>query len=479
MSNLKKNFIYQSTYQILTMILPLVTSPILSRSLGAEGLGVYTYVTTIESYFVLFANLGIYKYGTREIAKVQNDREKLCKVFWEIWTLHFMFFLMVGLFFAVYIVFAEEYTLFFSITFLGYLASELKLEWFFIGVEDFKKITMCDAIVKSLSFILIVILVKEKDDLIIYFCLMSICSLLGVVSHWGLCREYISVRKVTLKNVFRHCYGMLILFVPLLLESLFFNMDKVMLGIFCEKAEVGYYGNAEKVLITKRLVYSISIVLLPKMSYLLSKKNQKEFHRLMKSSIGLIILLSSAFGFGTAAVAKEFSVIFWGPDFVSCSNLIMILSFAMPGSLVANAIREQYLVAGEKEKMYLLAAGSGTIVNFIINLLLIPIYGAAGAAIATLVSEYVVLLVQVYAVRKSIPILKYIHGNEIYLVFGGIMFFIVRWAAGAMDGGITALLAEIVIGAVVFSILCSAFWIMAKKYDYLNLIKRTVMSFLH
>ncbi len=472
MANLKKNFMYQSMYQILTMLLPLVTSPILSGALGAEGVGIYTYVTTIESYFVLVANLGIYKYGTREIAKVQNNREEVSRVFWEIWILHALLSIVVGFIFILYIVMIGEYTLFFSISFLGYLASAANLGWLFAGMEDFRKITIRDTIVKVIAFILIIILVKDETDLAAYFWLMSICSLLAVSFYWILYREYVGRAKVDVRGIFKHFHGMFILFIPLLLESLFNSMDKVMLGAFAAKAEVGYYGNAEKALISKRLIYSMSIVLLPKMSYLISMKNRNEFDRLMKQSVGMIILLSSAFGFGTAAVAREFSDVFWGADFVACANLIIVMSIAIPGTMVANTIREQYLIASGNERKYLFAAGTGTFVNLAMNLILIPKYGANGAAIATLVSEYMVCVVQIIVVRKDIPIVSYIHGNEIYPLFGLVMFVVVRWFAGMMSGGAAALLAEIALGGSVFLLMCAVYWLITRQYYYLRLMRK-------
>ncbi len=472
MANLKKNFMYQSMYQILTMILPLVTSPILSAALGAEGVGIYTYVTTIESYFVLVANLGIYKYGTREIAKVQSNREEVSRVFREIWILHALLSIAVGFLYIFYIVMAGEYLLFFSISFLGYIASAANLGWLFAGMEDFRKITIRDAAVKVAAFFLIIILVKDETDLAAYFWLMSICSLLAVSFYWVLYREYIDKVKVDVRGICRHFRGMLVLFIPLLLESLFNSMDKVMLGVFCSKAEVGYYGNAEKALICKRLIYSLSIVLLPKMSYLISMKNREEYDRLMKQSVGLIILLSSVFGLGTAAVAKEFSEVFWGADFAACADLIIIMSAAIPGTMAANTIREQYLIASGNERKYLFAAGTGTLVNLVLNLLLIPRYGAVGAAIATLASEYTVCIVQIIVVRKDIPIVSYLRGNGIYLLFGIVMFAVVRWSAGRMSGGVAALLAEIALGGCVFVMMCVIYWLAAGQYYYLRLMRK-------
>ena len=81
---LLKNYLYNMSYQLLIIILPLILAPYISRVIGPEGVGVYSYSYSIVTLFGLFANLGIAKYGNREIAKCGDDRKKRSQVFWEI-----------------------------------------------------------------------------------------------------------------------------------------------------------------------------------------------------------------------------------------------------------------------------------------------------------------------------------------------------------------------------------------------------------
>ena len=88
--SIAKNYIYNLLYQMLTIVLPLITTPYLSRVLGAESIGIYGYTLSIVTYFVLFGSLGIAMYGQREIAYLQNDKEKCSKTFWEIVIIRFI-----------------------------------------------------------------------------------------------------------------------------------------------------------------------------------------------------------------------------------------------------------------------------------------------------------------------------------------------------------------------------------------------------
>ena len=90
MSSVKKNFAYNSAYQILIMILPLMTAPYIARVIGAEGIGIYSFTYSIAFYFSMFIILGLNNYGNRSIAMVRDDPEKLSKTFWNIYATQFM-----------------------------------------------------------------------------------------------------------------------------------------------------------------------------------------------------------------------------------------------------------------------------------------------------------------------------------------------------------------------------------------------------
>lgn len=472
MASIKKNFMYQTAWQIMQMILPLITSPILARTLGAEGLGTYSYISSIVGYFVLVANLGMYKYGIREIAAVRDDREKLSRVFWEIWKLHSLLAVFIGVIYIVFALFFSDYAIYFMLMLALYIGNVININWLFVGVEDFKKIAIRDMTVKLVTFVLIVIFIRSKESLPLYIIINAVGSLISNIIYWVMYGRYVKKIKVSIKETFYHGKAMCILFIPILLESLYTSMDKVMLGYMCEKSEVGYYENADKALIAKTIIYSITTVLMPRMANLLAKKDYDKFNKLMKDSTGIILILSSAFAFGTAAIAKEFSVIFWGSDFIRSAGLIMILALAMPAIVLSREIREQYLIPASKDKEYLLSAGIGAMANMIINILLIPQFGAIGAAIATVISEYLVLITQMIVIKEELYMYKYIHGNEIYFIFGIVMFVIVRNIGKLLGVHIYTIIVEILVGVMIYTVSCMIYWIISKQSYYLGMIKR-------
>lgn len=109
-----RNYIYNVSYQILAIILPIITYPYVSRTLLPQGVGIYSYTYSIVQYFVLFAGLGIPLYGNRQIAYVRDSNNKLSVNFWEILILEFntvIISLFSYLLFIFYYQFDEKYLL--------------------------------------------------------------------------------------------------------------------------------------------------------------------------------------------------------------------------------------------------------------------------------------------------------------------------------------------------------------------------------
>lgn len=342
------------------MILPLITSPILSRALGANGLGVYSYTTTILNYFVLIANLGIYRYGIRCIASAGDDKIERSKVFWEIFLSHILISVVIfGLYILFVVNFQGEYLQYYIVLTLMYLGGTLNINWFFFGIEEYKGVAIRDMVIKIATFVLIVLCVNNEHDLYTYFIIMAASSFISNATYYVMIRGKISRPQVCWCNMWTHLKHMLILFVPTLLETMYISIDKVILGSVSDKANVGYYENADKALISKTLIYSLTNVMFPRMTYLLANKEVKGFEKLMNKSIKFVVFASIAFSFGTAAIAKEFSVVFWGEAFLPCAALITILAFTIPANTLSRAIRDQYLIPAGRDKDYIVVMAWG------------------------------------------------------------------------------------------------------------------------
>lgn len=446
------NFLYNAAYQLLTIFLPLVTAPYISRVLGAENIGIYSYTRAIANYYVIFAMLGMANYGNRSCAIVRDDRKKLSRTFCEIYSVQCFFTVLCILLYTAYVALLvpENKGIYWLWEF--YVISALfDISWFFFGIEKFKITVTRNILIKLAGTACIFLFVKNRDDLWKYILIMSGSFLLTQVSLWPFLRRYIDWTKVSPSDCFKHVKPTLVLFIPVIAVSLYNVMDKLMLGMMCNMTQSGYYENAEKILtIPTSLIIALGTVMLPRASYLESNDAGEQGKELMKKSMLFVSFLSCALAFGISAIAPDFVPWFFGKEFSACIMLIILLSPKIVCVSWANVIRTQYLLPHGRDYDYILSVVAGAAVNLVLNFLLIPRVEAVGAVIATVIAEVTVAVLQTLSVRKEIPWKHYLKNGLPFVGIGIIMFVCVRWAGKNTLSTHFKLLLQILMGMLVY-----------------------------
>lgn len=425
MSSIKKNFMYNSIYQIMIMFIPLITTPYISRVLGASGVGSYSYAYSIANYYVLFIMLGLNNYGNRSIAKVRDNKIELEKTFWSIYSMQFVLGVIFNIIYLLYcFTFSSNFNVSLAVSFYV-ISACFDVNWFFFGLEKFKLTVIRNTIIKILTTICIFIFVKESTDILIYCLIMTIGLLISQLALWPYILRNINFYKPTIKEITVHIKPNLFLFLTVIAVSLFKIMDKVMLGIMTTTTEVGYYESAEKIIaIPTALITSLGTVMLPRMTNMISN-NSTQDKKLIYWSMLFAMFISSSMCFGIMGVSKEFVPLFYGDGFEKCIDLFIILLPTCIFMAYANVIRTQYLLPHQMDKDYVISAFLGAGVNLTVNWILIPIHGCIGAAIGTFFAEAIVCLYQAYAVRKYLPIKKYFYKSLCFILAGIIMFLVI------------------------------------------------------
>lgn len=452
MSGIKKNFAYNIAYQILILILPLITAPYVSRVIGAEGQGIYSYTYSIAQYFVLFAMLGLANYGNRTIAKSKNNKETLSKEFCSIYALQIITSSIVILAYIVYIVFFNNVYKIYSIIQLIYIISTVfDINWFFFGMEKFKLTVTRNTVIRILSALSIFIFVKEKNDLILYMIIMIGGTFLSQLVLWPFLKKEIKFIKPEWKDIKKHIKPNIILFIPVIAVSIYKIMDKIMLGSMSDVSNVGYYENAEKIInIPMSIITALGTVMLPRISNLVANGEKNKTMEYISKSIELVLFLSIPMFFGLLAIGRNFAPIFFGENFIKTGYIIQYLSITMVFISWANVIRTQYLIPNEKDKIYIVSVFGGAIVNVVINYLLIPKYNAVGAAIGTIFAEMFVMLYQTYAVRKELEIKKYLDYLYEYAIKGLIMYILIILLNNVIENKIILIMVQIITGVIIY-----------------------------
>lgn len=418
-----KNYLYNTSYQLLLIVLPLITTPYVSRTIGAEGIGTYNYTNSITQYFILFGCIGLNLYGQREIAYYQNNIKKRNNTFFELIILRFFTIVISLVVFYFTCIKISSYSTLFLIQTMDIIASVFDISWFFQGLEEFKKIVTRNFFVKTICVILIFTFVKSPDDLYLYVLSYSLTLLLGNISLWFYLPKYLRHVEFENINIFRHIKPAVTLFIPQIATSLYTILDKTMIGALSNNSEVAFYTQAQVLIKTfLALLTSLGTVMLPRVSNLFKEKQFKEIKKSLMQSFNFVFFLAFPMTFGLMALSFNIVGWFFGPGFERViPNLIIIAPIIIFIGL-SNIMGTQYLLPVGKQKAYTLSVSTGMIVNVIFNVLLIPVFASIGAAFATVIAEMCVAIVQYYFIRNDFSFAKILADNYKYIVCSIVMF---------------------------------------------------------
>lgn len=464
-SKLKKNLLYQIIYQILQIIIPLAVTPYISRILGAEGLGIYSYTNSIAYYFYMVAMLGVANYGSRKIASIGESSFEKSKTFWEIYFFQGACGVLASIIYVIYIVlFNVNYKIIAFMQILYVLTSAVDISWFFFGDEEVKPIVIKNIIIKLISLVGIFIFVRDNNDLWIYTLLQTVSQLLGCLSMWLSVKGRITFVKPTFKGIKAHIIPNFKLFIPVIAVSIYKTMDKIMLGALSTKDQVGYYTNSEVLInVPMGFITAIGLVMLPKITNMLSKGEKNQSEVLFKKSMEFTMIFSCAAAFGIMAVSNTFVPIYYGEGFSECIILIKGQALVLLFLSWANIIRTQYLLPNNRDKQYIFSVLCGAIVNVVLNFIFIPKFKAAGALIGTISAEGMVCIIQSLDANRKMPIKEIFISIIPYIICGLIMSFSIYHIKQNMTQNFISLLVQVISGGVVYLVLVGGILILKNK----------------
>ena len=443
MNKVAKNYFYNLSYQILVLIVPLITTPYVSRVLGAKGVGTFSYTNSIVQYFILFGCVGLNLYGQREVAYVEHEKTKRDKVFWELVILRII---TVSISLSVYLFSLAshgEYAFIFLIMSLDVLASMVDISWFFQGIEDFKKIVVRNFIVKITGVVLIFLFVKSSSDLYLYVICQSATLLLGNLSMWAYIPKFVGKVEVRKLNIKKHIKPTLVLFLPQIATSVYTVLDKTMI-----EEEVAYYEQGQKIVkIAMTLVTSLGTVMMPRIANLFKQNQLKQVREHLLKSFRFVFFLSFPMMFGLMAISCNLVPWFFGSGYDKVVPNMMVISPILVIIALSNIMGTQYLLPIGRQKEYTLSVVVGCVVNFSMNLLLIPHLLSIGAAIATVIAESSVTGVQIYCIRKDFDFRHIVKENMHYIISAFFMFILTYFLARLLQPSIISTFLCVVVGA--------------------------------
>lgn len=470
----KKNFIYNISYQILVIIIPLITTPYISRVIGANGIGIQSYTLSIANYFVLFAMLGINNHGNRSVAMVREDRNKLSITFFSIYYIQAIISsIMLMLYIVYFVFFAKEYKIFFMIQMLYILGAFMDINWLFFGLEQFRLTVIRNSIIKIVSLIGIFIFVKDSSDIYIYSLILSLSTFISQVILWRFVNRYITFTKVGWRDIKQHIKPIFVLFIPVISISIYKIMAKIMIGAMSDVTEVGFYENSEKIItIPLGVIMALATVMLPKMSNLYASGNGRKSEKYIMISMQFVVFIALGAMFGLIGISGVLIPVFLGDNFNKCIDIVSLLSISIIFTAWANVIRTQFLIPNKLDKIYINSTILGAIINLVINILLINKFGAIGAAIGTIFAEASVAIYQTLKVRKALNINGYLRKTIFYIIPGLIMCVVIKYIGVKLDQSLLTAFIQVFVGSIIYCGIGLIYMIISKSELIVNILNK-------
>lgn len=421
-----KNYLYIVGYQLLAIILPLITSPYISRVLQPKGVGIFTYTYSVSQYFVLLAGLGVSLYGSRQIAYVRNNVKELSRTFFEILIIEFLAVFVTFIIYIIFILIYKDYSVYFFSQSFYIIAVLFDISWLFMGLEDFQKIVLKNSLVKIATVICIFVFVKSEDDVNKYILILALGTLLGNLTFWPYLKHLIIRVKLSSLNLIKHIKPTLSLFIPQIAIPFYTQLDKIILGAMGKETDAGFYNYSDSLIrLALTLVTSVGTVMLPHVANAFADGKDVEVKKMIEKSFNFVSFLSIGMAFGIASIALQFGPFFYGAAYKPVGRVMLLEAPVIILIAWASVIGNQYLIPTRQTNIYSISVLLGAGVNIIFCIPLILKWGLYGAMLITVISESVVTGYQLICVRKQLAINVFLKNTYKFLIVGFSMFLVI------------------------------------------------------
>lgn len=449
-----KNYLYNAGYQILNMIIPLITVPYISRVLGAHDVGINEYTNSWVTFFYLMGQMGITLYGNREVAYYRDDLYERSRTFWGVESLQLLTvssaFIM---YLATVLLFSTTFKEFFLLQAIWIIATGVDISWYFMGLEEFRITVVRNTLVKIASLILIFTVVKTSADLGKYILILGASQLVGNLTLWPYLRGNIIWVSIKKWHPFKHFYPALLLFIPTITTQVYLVLNRLMLGRMSTQTDLGNFGQADKIVkFVLAVVTATGTVMLPHVANKFAKGDIKGVRNSLYKSFNFVSAISIPMMFGLMAIAKRFGPWFLGDQFVLSGSVMFLEAPIIVFIAWSNVTGTQYLMPINRVKEYTTSVTIGALSNVVFNLVLISKYGANGAALATVGSEFLVTASQLWMIRNMISRRKMFRESWKYVFCGAVMYLVVNRICLVINMTIANLILEVGLGIFVYGI---------------------------
>lgn len=407
--SIKKNTLFNIIKTVSAIIFPLITFPYVSRVLGAEGVGKVNFAQSFVNYFSLIAGLGLSTYAVRECTKVKENQSKLSKLASQMFSINLITTVIAYFIMGIVLLIVKDlksYSVLICIESMSIIFVTVGADWLNAAMEDFKYITIRTIIFQVISLLLMFVFVRNEIDYVKY-AIISVISISGAnLANVFYRKKYCKIYFTKSINWENHMKPIMLLFVMMLSQTIFNNADITMLGLMKGDYEVGLYSTSYKLIrIIQQIVSSVALVIIPPLSRYFASGDFRSANALLRKILAFNITVGLPCVVGVIMMADEILYIVGGVSYIGAAPIIRILVLSFMFSLVGGSfLGNAVLIPMQKEGYYMVICLITAGFNVVINALLIPGYGAIGAAIATAMNGFIVLILLLLKVDHRVRI---------------------------------------------------------------------------
>lgn len=403
LKSIKVNYFYNIILTISNLIFPMVTFPFVARLIGPEGLGRVSFANNLAMYFITFAQVGIPVYGIREISKNRDNDENRSRVFSELFLINVVTVTIAIVAYGVLFIFnakMQSDQSLYLVAGITIFISMFSIDWLYSGLEEYKYIAIRSLLVRIIIVILIFTLIKGKGDYLTY----AIITALGVIINniFNLLAARGKV-KLTLRglNFLRHRNALIALTSASIIGSIYTYMDVMLLGIIGSDINVGYYTTSKKITgIAVAIIGSLGTVLIPRLSFYIDKKMNREYTELIQRSLNFVYFLAFPAIVYIVIMSREILLFFGGNEFVEAQLSLKLISLQLLFTSLATFFGFQVIIPNNDEKSILKANLLGAIANILLNLIFVKYYFHNATSLAITISEMIVTFTLIVLSKK-------------------------------------------------------------------------------
>lgn len=399
-----KNYIYYTLYQVISLIVPLILNPYITRVLTKDAIGIYSYVNSITQIIIIIGLLGLNTYSIREIAKVRENEKEVAILFkgFLLMRIFICCLLITGV--MLFLIIANtEYNIYFMINFILIIANFIDISYYYTGIENMKKVVIKNTLIKLSSVILIVCFIKNDNDLFLYFIINSFSTLLGSLLMFKSLPENIFKYRINISefNYIFHIKQSLKIFLPQIASQVYVSIDKIMIGLFLIMDSLAIYEKSEQIAkMPISIITALSTIMMPRIANEIENKNNNNVRKLMDLSIEFVFLVMIPIMFGFIAISNEFIPLYLGIEYTDAIFPFQLFCLLIFPISISSVFGNQYLVAKGKTKILSISYFTAALINIILNVIFLNYIGMIGAIYSTIIAECIVAIIQFIYVKN-------------------------------------------------------------------------------